>query len=154
MSRLLLILLLLIPAGLAGQAQQRTPEEAQMLYSQVGSQLFCICGCRENLLTCSMNVCSSKVEQRNFLRVLCRDASLDVTEIKDQMAVRFGPNVLQVPPRSTLYPLLGFGLLLIAGAFAFGFWGLTRGRDPKGDPTGGSDPQLDERIERELKELE
>jgi cytochrome c-type biogenesis protein CcmH/NrfF len=158
MTRLLLILLLLLPAGLAAQtaerSNQRTPEEAHMLYTQVGSQLFCICGCRENLLTCSMNVCNSKVQQRRWLRELSRNAALDAAEIKEAMAEQFGPNVLQVPPRSSLYPILAIGLLLIVTAFAFGFWALTRGRDPMGDPTGGTDPAIDARIERELKELE
>jgi cytochrome c-type biogenesis protein CcmH/NrfF len=159
MTRLLLIILLLVPAGLSAQdavarADNRTPEEAEMLYKQIGAGLFCICGCRENLLTCSMNVCSSKNLQRDYLRALCRDPELGVTEIKEAMAARFGANVLQVPPRSSLYPMLGLGVLLLVGAFGFGFWALTRGRDPRAETYEGIDTETLARIERDMKELE
>jgi len=132
----------------------RTPDESEMLYQQIGSQLFCVCGCRENLLTCSMNVCSSKNLQRDYLRALCRDASLDVPEIKESMAARFGANVLQVPPRSSLYPLLGVSVLLLVGAFGFGFWAVTRGRATADHPAVPADAEMDERIRRELEDLE
>jgi cytochrome c-type biogenesis protein CcmH/NrfF len=140
----------------AAPLSARTPQEADRLYHEVGAQLFCICGCRENLLTCSMNVCSSKELERDYLRALSRDPLLDSAGIKDRMVERFGAKVLQVPPDSHIYPIIGVAVLLLAGAFGFGFWTITRRGSPAAVTGGPPAPRddLDDRIERELKELE
>jgi hypothetical protein len=112
---------------LAAPLSARTPEQSEMLYHDIGSQLFCVCGgCREGLLVCSMNNCSAKVVQRDFLHELVKDDSLDSAAIKAAMAKRFGPGVLQVPEQSSLYPILGIAGLLLAAAFGFGFWAVSR----------------------------
>lgn len=141
---------------LAAPLSARSPEEADRLYHEIGAQLFCICGCRENLLTCSMNVCSSKVLERDLLRSLTADPNLNSAAIKDRMVERFGPQVLQVPPDSHIYPIVAVAVLLLAGAFGFGFWSITRRSTgiPPSEGTAAGRDALDDRIERELKELE
>lgn len=146
-----LLLVLLCAAPLSA----RSPEEADMLYHDVGDQMFCICGgCRDALLECSMNNCSSKVMQREFLRELCADEKLDAAGIKAGMVKRFGPRVLQVPEESSLFPILGVAVLLLSAAFGFGFWAVTRkGAAPQTAPETPTD-EMDSRIERDIKELE
>jgi cytochrome c-type biogenesis protein CcmH/NrfF len=134
-------------------AQDRTPAEADRLYQQVGSELFCICGCRENLLTCSHNVCSSKDEERKYLRALAQNPKYDAAAIRQEMVTRFGPEVLQVPEQSSLYPLLAIAGAVLIAAFGAGFWVVTR----KGERTVEDrriDPELEARIANELKELD
>jgi len=148
------VFLLLLLSAPALAAQDRTPDEAKKLYQQVGSQLFCICGCRENLLVCSHNVCSQKEQEREFLRELSRDPRLDEAAIKQQMVTRFGKGVLQVPEQSSLYPLLlGVGVALTA-AFCAGFWFVTRRGRPQEEAKPEVDPELEARIAAELKELD
>jgi cytochrome c-type biogenesis protein CcmH/NrfF len=150
---LLMLVFALFASGLS--AQERTPDQAELLYQQVGDQLFCICGCREPLLSCSHNVCSSKDEERKFLRELVGNPKLDAAAIKQQMVVRFGKGVQQVPEESNLYPILiGSGLLLLA-AFGVAFRVLTRrGPAPEAAPQPSADAEFEDRIARELKELE
>lgn len=147
----LLLLLLLLAAPLSA----RSPAEADRLYHDVGSQLFCICGgCREGLLVCSMNVCEAKELEREYLAQLCQDPALDAGAIKAKMAERFGDKVLQVPPESNLYPVLLAATLLLAGAFGFGFWVLTRKAASPGPEPQPDTGVADSRIENALKELE
>lgn len=150
----LLILLLLFAAPLA--AQTRAPDDAERLYQEVGEQLFCICGCRENLLTCSHNVCSSKDAERAFLRELVRDPKLSAGQVKQEMVKRFGPEVLQVPENSSLYPVLLISLAVLATAFGFGYWTITRKRTSADEPAPlpANDSTLDSRIANELKEMD
>ncbi|MCB9932210.1 MAG: cytochrome c-type biogenesis protein CcmH [Planctomycetes bacterium] len=149
---MLLLLALFAPAA---AAQERTPDEAERLYQQVGDQLFCICGCREALLSCSHNVCSAKDEERKFLRELAGNSKLDAGEIRQAMVERFGKGVLQVPEQSNLYPVLIAAGLGLAAAFGAGFWVLTRhGSKPEAAPEPAADPDFEARIARELKELE
>lgn len=136
-------------------AQDRTPAEAERLYQQVGDQLFCICGCRENLLTCSHNICSAKDEERKFLRELTANPKLDESGIKQEMVKRFGPGVLQVPEQSSLYPLLAIAGSVLIAAFGAGFYVVTRKGDKPAEPAKNEiDPELEARIADELKELE
>jgi cytochrome c-type biogenesis protein CcmH/NrfF len=151
-AKLLLAALFLFAPVLA--AQDRTPDEAEKLYQQVGSQLFCICGCRENLLTCSHNVCGAKTQEREFLRELAGDPKLDELAIKQKMVERFGKGVLQVPEESNLYPLLIVAGVALVAAFGAGLWYVTR-RTPAVDPAAPTvDPELEARIAAELKELD
>ncbi|MBZ0135154.1 MAG: cytochrome c-type biogenesis protein CcmH [Planctomycetes bacterium] len=146
-----LALLFLAPAL---NAQDRTPAEADRLYQQVGEQLFCICGCRENLLTCSHNVCSAKEEERKFLRELAGNGKFDESAIKQEMVNRFGPGVLQVPEQSSLYPLLAIAGAVLIAAFGAGFWVVTRKGERAEAPGREIDPELEARIADELKELD
>lgn len=158
----LLILLLLFAAPLATplSAQTRAPDDAERMYQEVGEQLFCICGCRENLLTCSHNVCSSKDAERAFLRELVRDPKLSAGQVKQEMVKRFGPEVLQVPENSSLYPVLLISLAVLATAFGFGYWTITRKRTSAEEsadetaPLPANDSTLDSRIANELKEMD
>jgi cytochrome c-type biogenesis protein CcmH/NrfF len=135
-------------------AQDRTPDDAERLYQQVGSQLFCICGCRENLLVCSHNVCGAKTQEREFLAELVKDPKQDEVSVKQQMVERFGKGVLQVPEQSTLYPILVVAGLALVAAFGTGLWFVTRRGTPHELPAATVDPELEARIAAELKELE
>lgn len=147
-----IMLALLLAAPLL--AQDRTPAEADRLYQEIGNQLFCICGCRENLLTCSHNICSAKEEERKFLRQLTSNPKLDESGIKQEMVKRFGPGVLQVPEQSSLYPLLAIAAVVLIAAFGAGFWVVTRRGETPVEPKQEIDPELEARIANELKELE
>jgi cytochrome c-type biogenesis protein CcmH/NrfF len=151
-AAVLFVLLALVAPTLL--AQDRTPDDAEKLYKQVGSQLFCMCGCRENLLVCSHNVCSAKTQEREFLRELSKDAKLDEAAIKQQMVDRFGKEVLQVPEQSTLYPILAVAGVVLLAAFGFGFWTITRRGDKPAAEAATIDPEVEARIARELKELD
>lgn len=149
------LLLALVSFAPALSAQERTPDQAELLYQQVGDQLFCICGCREPLLSCSHNVCSSKEEERKFLRELVGNPKLDAAAIRQQMMERFGKGVLQVPEESNLYPILIASGLLLLAAFGVAFRVLTRrGPAPEAAPQPAVDSDFEDRIARELKELE
>lgn len=159
---LLLAALVLFAMPVLGQQRaERSPEEADHLYHEVGEQLFCICGCREGLLVCSHNVCSSKEQERAYLRELCSRAELGPSEIKSEMVKRFGNGVLQVPEESSLYPLLIALTALLVGAFGVGFWVVSHkgaADEPEGpdedSATGSDDSGMEARIEDELKELD
>lgn len=153
---------LLAPALLA---QSRTPDEADRLYHEVGDQLFCICGCREKLLSCSHNVCSAKQAERTFLRELSQNPQVDAPAIKQQMAARFGQKVLQVPPESALYPVLGVSLVALVAAFGGMFWYVAGHKRAQSEAaqaesgassrrTGGPKDELEQRIDREMQGLE
>ncbi|MCA8910834.1 MAG: hypothetical protein KDB82_03965, partial [Planctomycetes bacterium] len=81
------VLLAVLLAGFACfapslSAKDRTPDEAERMYEKVGDQLFCICGCREKLLSCSHNVCSAKDQERDYLRELSQNPKLDEAGMK------------------------------------------------------------------------
>ena len=145
------LLVLLAPIA---AAQDRTPDQAEKLYQQVGSQLFCTCGCRENMLTCSHNVCSSKTQQREFLAELTKDGKLDEAGVKQQMVGRFGKEVLQVPEQSNLYPILAVAGVVLIAAFGAGFWAVTRRGEKPAAEAATIDPEVEARIAKELKELD
>lgn len=149
------VLLLSAFAAPTLSAADRTPADAEQMYESIGDQLFCICGCREKLLSCSHNVCSAKDEERKYLRELAQNPKFDEAGIKDAMVTRFGKGVLQVPEDSNLYPILfAIGGFLIM-AFGTGFWVVTRHGKPEAPlEADSSDPEMDARIEEELKELD
>ena len=136
-------------------AQWRSPAEAQRLYDEVGRQLFCTCDCRENLLSCSHNVCEAKDAERAFLRKLAADPRLDADGIRAAMVKRFGEGVLQAPRETGLYAVVGVAVALLLAAFGVAFWRL-RSRDavPAVPAPVATGDELDRRLERELKEME
>jgi cytochrome c-type biogenesis protein CcmH/NrfF len=142
---------------LAAPLSARTAEQTDLMYHQIGSQMFCVCGsCREGMLVCSMNNCQAKELQRAYLQELCANEKNDATAIKAAMVERFGNGVLQVPEDSHIYPILAIAVVLLAGAFGAGFWAISRRGHEDAQPlAGGSVPdEMEQRIQRELKELE
>ena len=138
-------------------AKDRTPDDAERMYEKVGDQLFCICGCREKLLSCSHNVCSAKDQEREYLHELSQNPKLDETGMKAEMVKRFGKGVLQVPEDSSLYPLLFVigGVLVLA--FGAGFWVVTRhDKTEQGDTSTAAEnsEEFEARIARELEDLD
>lgn len=157
LARVAVAALLLFGPVLA--AQERTPAEAEQMYLEVGAQLRCVCGgCRDELLECSHTNCSHKLTQRAYLRELCQDAALDPAAIRQSMAARFGEKVLQVPPESHLYVVLGIALLVLGGAFGGMFW-YVAGKRRAAEPAAPEDEVADRgetelRIERDMRELQ
>jgi cytochrome c-type biogenesis protein CcmH/NrfF len=137
-------------------AQGRTPADAERLYREVGDQLFCTCGCREKLLSCSHNVCAAKDAQRAYLRELSQKPEHDAATMKQEMVRRFGPKVLQVPEDSSVFVVLGVSLAALLAVFGGMFWYvLGRGRRvaPESAAAAPAPDGLDERIERDMQEL-
>lgn len=153
---MMVAVLTVFAAPVFGQERvERSPEQADQLYHEVGEQLFCICGCREGLLVCSHNVCTAKEQEREYLRELTSRSELGPGEIKGEMVKRFGAGVLQAPEESSLYPLLVIVTALLVGAFGVGFWVVSHKETGKAaDPDATDDPELEARIEDELKELD
>ena len=141
----------------AAERAERTLADSERLYLQIGRQLFCTCGCRDNLLDCSHNVCTPKAQERAFLKELCRNPKFDEGEIKQEMVTRFGPEVLQAPASSLLYPLLGAAAMLMLAGFGTMLHHMVRrptGLD-EGTSVGEAEPdELDQRIAEELKEMD
>ncbi|KAA0212753.1 hypothetical protein EDM80_09040 [bacterium] len=147
------------PGLAAAPARERDVSEADHLYHELGNSMFCLCGCRERLLSCSMVNCSFKETAQRYLREQCRDADLTPDQVRAKMIERFGPGIVQVQSDSLLYPVLfatGFGIL---GLFALGLWFVSaRGKAAAGEAreAGGQGglPELEARITRELDEME
>ncbi|MBX3474260.1 MAG: cytochrome c-type biogenesis protein CcmH [Planctomycetes bacterium] len=155
----LFALVCLMPATLAAGGGARTPEAADRIYHEVGDQLFCICGCREKLLTCSHNVCAQKTAQRQYLRELSQNDVYDASAMKQEMVKRFGPKVLQVPEDSNIYAVLAIGLGALATAFGGMFWYIVGRNRAQAEaataaPAAAVPDELEQRIERDMQELE
>lgn len=157
-ARVVLLLILLLPCALQAGGVPRTPEAADRIYHEVGDQLFCTCGCREKLLSCSHNVCAAKDAQREYLRELSQNTIYDSATMKQAMVKRFGPKVLQVPEESGLYTVLAVALAALVAAFGGMFWyvvGKGRARAEAGTaPVAQEKDALEERIERDMRDLE
>lgn len=154
----LIALVLFLPAALAAGGGPRTPAEADRFYHEVGDQLFCTCGCREKLLSCSHNVCAAKDAQREYLRELSQNSIYDAAAMKQEMVKRFGPKVLQVPEESGLYTVLAVALAALVAGFGGMFWyvvGKGKARAEAGTaPVATEKDALEERIERDMRDLE
>lgn len=157
-----MLLMIALFAAAPLHAQTRTPAEADKLYHEVGDQLFCICGCREKLLTCSHNVCAQKTAERQYLRELSQISTHDGAAIKQEMVKRFGPQVLQVPDESSIFTVLAIALAALVAAFGGMFWYLAGRRKARSEadtviltasPKGEKDA-LEERIDRDMQELD
>lgn len=157
-------LLLVAPTLWASETavKERSPEEVERLYQEIGDQLFCICGCRDKLLECSHNVCGPKDDERKFLRELCKDPELDSSAIKQGMVKRFGEKVLIVPQDSPIYWVLILVGLGVVGSFSAGFWVVTRHSNRDNETSDDDDAptptdentDFDQRIADDLKDLE
>ncbi len=154
-----LLALFWAPGLMAAPARERDLAQADHLYHELGNSMFCLCGCRERLLSCSMVNCSFKETAQRYLREQCRDADLTPDQVRAKMIERFGPGIVQVQSDSLLYPVLfaaGFGIL---GLFALGLWLVSaRGKAAAGEARevggGQTPPELEARISRELDEME
>ncbi len=158
---LLLLLCIFAAPCAAAPRQVRAPADAEKLFNQLGATMTCTCGCRESLLACSHNMCPTKPVEQAYLRQLCEDAAQQPAAIRSAMSARFGEKILQAPGESLLYPLLIAGAVVMIAGFGALVW-IVRGRTPKAaEPEkspapapASSDPVLDARIEREIKNLE
>ncbi len=154
-----LLALFWAPGLMAAPARERDLAQADHLYHELGNSMFCLCGCRERLLSCSRVNCSFKEPAQRYLREQCRDADLTPDQVRAKMIERFGPGIVQVQSDSLLYPVLfaaGFGIL---GLFALGLWLVSaRGKAAAGEARevggGQAPPELEARISRELDEME
>lgn len=142
----------------AAPAKEREAAAAEKLYRELGSSMFCKCGgCRERLLECSMVNCQFKETATRFLREECRDAEKSPDQIRAAMIERFGPEIMQVHQDSLLYPVLFGAAFLTLAVFGVALWFFgARGRseEPPPAPPKGDDPALEQRILREMEELE
>jgi len=140
----------------AAPVKERDPAQAEKLFHDLGSSMVCLCGCRERLLDCSMVNCDFKETAQRFLREECRDAGKTPDQIRAAMIERFGPEIVQVRQDSLLYPVLFATAFLTLGVFGGALWFFaTRGKtEPPADTPKGEDPALEQRILREMEEIE
>ena len=142
----------------AAPSREREAAEAEKLYHELGNSMFCKCGgCREKLLDCSMINCQFKETATRFLREECRDAEKTPDQIRAAMIERFGPEIMQVHQDSLLYPVLFATAFITLAVFGGVLWFFaTRGRaEPKVESAPkGEDPALEQRILREMEEIE
>lgn len=154
---LVVLLALLWAAPLhSAPAKEREAAAAERLYRELGSSMFCKCGgCRERLLECSMVNCQFKETATRFLREECRDAEKTPDQVRAAMIERFGPEIMQVHQDSLLYPVLFGAAFLTLAVFGVALWIFgTRGRSEEPPPAKGDDPALEQRILREMEEIE
>lgn len=160
-SLLLVLLLMTMPALMANEVSSKEPlseVQIEQRYQTVGDQLFCLCGCRDKLLECSHNVCSYKDNERAFLRELASNPKFSQADMKAEMVERFGPEILLMRDDGNLFGIIAGGLFLLLSSFGIGLWVITKRGQPALNDTDQSSAEendkLDERIARELKELE
>ncbi len=100
--------------------------------------------------------CEFKETAQRFLREECRDAGKTPDQIRAAMIERFGPEIVQVRQDSLLYPVLFATAFVTLGVFGGALWFFaTRGKpEPRVEAPKGEDPALEQRILREMEEIE
>jgi len=122
-------------------------------YKQVGKQLTCQCGCREQITVCGMQNCGSATPIRAEIREKLK-AGVGVDAIVESFVARMGKQVLAAPPMKGFdltawivpFVTLGLGLVLVG-------WIVVRMRQSSG-PVQEITPVQDARVDRELRDFE
>jgi cytochrome c-type biogenesis protein CcmH len=123
-------------------------------FNEVSDKLICSCGCQQGLRVCSHQNCPGATPMRHDI-----ETQLTAGKTNDEIVASFvatqGIKVLSEPPATgfnlAAYVMPGFGLLvglLIVGTFA-SRWNSRRRMTAV--PSAPLDPELKQRIEKELK---
>jgi len=123
-------------------------------FNQVSDRLVCQCGCNMGLRVCNHENCPSAIPMRHEIETQLQAGTTD-DAIVASFVKQYGDQVLSEPPATgfnlAAYVMPGFAVLIglfIVAAFA-SRW--TSRRRLTTVPAGPVDPELRERIEKELK---
>jgi cytochrome c-type biogenesis protein CcmH len=122
-------------------------------YKEVGAQLTCQCGCREQITKCGMQNCGSATPIRAEIREKLK-AGMGVEQIVDSFVARMGKQVLAAPPMKGFdltawivpFMMLGLGLVLVG-------WIVVKMRHPVAQVEAITAAQ-DARVNSELRDFE
>ncbi len=155
----LLVFALGVQHARAQSAQTRlTDPVLAEAFNRVSDRLMCQCGCNEGLRVCNHQNCPSAIPMR---REIERQLQAGRTEdaIVQSFVDEYGLKVLSAPPASgfNLAAWVMPGFVILAGLLLLihfaGHW-IVRRRSGDAAPDPTIDPELAERIERELKSVD
>jgi cytochrome c-type biogenesis protein CcmH/NrfF len=123
----------------------------------IGDQVMCLCGCMATLNHCPHRDCATVAEMRPIIEKEIAEGKNETTILQD-LAIRYGVQVLAVPPASgfnlAVWILPGVGLL---AGLSFVVIMVRRWRKASPDaaalPARPLDPKLFAALEEEMKEL-
>jgi cytochrome c-type biogenesis protein CcmH len=149
----LVLALCFLPGAVRGETD--VPKEISKQYREACDSLICQCGCSEQLSVCAMQNCASATPMRAEIRerLLKGDS---VQGIVDSFVARMGKQVLSAPTTR------GFDLtawvapffMLCLGVVAVGWIVVKLVRPAAQSAEDTPAPELDPRIERELRDFE
>jgi len=143
--------------GLGAASLTRADGPKKPTLESIGDQVMCLCGCVATLNHCPHRDCATVAEMRPIIAKEIAEGK-DETTILQDLAIRYGVQVLAVPPAKgfslTVWILPGVGLL---GGLWLVVAVVRRWRKPSpvaaGLPTKSLDPKLLAAVEEEMKEL-
>jgi cytochrome c-type biogenesis protein CcmH len=154
---LLVALAFLVAAPVAWGQSAKTELKDPVLakrFNEISDRLICQCGCQQGLRVCSHQNCPSATPMRHEIETQLTAGKTD-DEIVAAFVAQEGIKVLSEPPATgfnlAAYVMPGFGLLVglfIVATFA-SRW--TSRRRMSTAPAAPVDPELKQRIEKELK---
>lgn len=157
-----LLLLLLLPSPLRAEAQAGqtvAPVQRSALRRQIEGELMCMCGCRAPMNNCPMGAsCHGLAEQGPKLEAYI-ETGMSRDQIKAAFVREYGEEILLEPPNTGfnrlawLFPyVLGATGIVVVGVAAVK-WSK---QSPSTEPLlpAASDPDLDERLDDELRDLD
>jgi cytochrome c-type biogenesis protein CcmH/NrfF len=131
------------------------PKEISRQYKEACDNLICQCGCNEQLSVCAMQNCSSATPMRAEIRErLLKGES--VSAIVDSFVARMGPQVLAAPTTKgfDLTAWIAPFFMLCLGVVVVGWIVLKLVRPSAQAAEEAPAPELDTRIDRELRDFE
>jgi len=149
------VVVLVLGLGMASLTRADGPKRPTL--ESMGDQVMCLCGCVATLNHCPHRDCATVAEMRPLIAKEIAEGK-DETTILQDLAIRYGVEVLAVPPAKGfnltvwILPVVGLlaGLSLVVVV-------VRRWRKPSpaatAIPTGPLDPKLLTKVEEEMKEL-
>jgi cytochrome c-type biogenesis protein CcmH len=128
-------------------------QDIEKRYREVGAQLTCQCGCREQITKCGMQNCGSATPIRAEIREKLK-AGMGTEQIVESFVASMGKQVLAAPPMKGFdltgwimpFAVLGLGLVLVA-------WIVVKMRQPA-EAVEEITAAQDARVESELRDFE
>lgn len=155
---LLTSFLALAPASFAASSQTSLQDPAQIaVFNQVSGRLICQCGCQMMLSVCHHENCPSAVPLRKFIdkRIL---EGVQADAIVEELVREHGLKILSSPPAKGFNILAWItpAFLTLAGLFAVAgiLKHLLRRKNAQSGPARSVEPELNDKIEEELRQIE
>ena len=150
-------IVVVLPLSLFATPMMRADRSRKPTVESIGDQVMCLCGCMATLNHCPHRDCATVAEMRPIIEKEIAEGK-DETTILQDLAIRFGVQVLAAPPASgfnlAVWILPGVGLL---AGLSFVVIMVRRWRKASPDaaalPARPLDPKLFAALEEEMKEL-